>query len=531
MTPRTKFLALALALVMTLGLAGCAAAPDAASAATTAPAADSSAPAAQGTAEPETTENPYAQNVDVRVFMVTDGEMDNMVTRKMEELFNLNFVWNLAPKASPDEPFNLMMASGDLDDFICNDPNDLFGYAGKGAYLPLNDVLAEKVPSFQKLLDENPSWVQDLSYNDGNLYYFPMISAISTERVYFINEGWLALCSKDVPQTLEDWKDVLTAFKETDCNGNGIADEVPFTFRGDWTYLDFYEAYGIDAGFFVEDGQVLYGPYDARMKDYLEYASDLYANGLIDPEYITLNNNLAKEKWVNNIAGAGYEWNTRIRDNNEGVAEMENAHFIGILPPKSVVDGSVSTRHQMDKLRTTGAGAIAVTADEAVADRILALMNYNYADDTQYLASTGLEGVHYTLENGAVVFTDYVLNNPDGKAPRSVPGDDGANKDWPIRQQIALENIMPQEILDTRDIYEPIIAPSFPRLSFTDEEQSEITAAMSEIQTVVDEYINKFIMGTVSLDQWDSYVSKLQKAGMDTVLAHYNTAYQRYMGN
>jgi hypothetical protein len=38
-------------------------------------------------------------------------------------------------------------------------------------------------------------------------------------------------------------------------------------------------------------------------------------------------------------------------------------------------------------------------------------------------------------------------------------------------------------------------------------------------------------MGTVSLDQWDSYVSKLQKAGMDTVLEHYNTAYQRYMGN
>jgi len=51
------------------------------------------------------------------------------------------------------------------------------------------------------------------------------------------------------------------------------------------------------------------------------------------------------------------------------------------------------------------------------------------------------------------------------------------------------------------------------------------------VQTVVDDYINKFIMGTISLDQWDAYIGKIQQAGMETVLDHYNTAYQRYLGN
>lgn len=534
MQNKKKLAALLLVLVMLIGAVGCSASPENPSAGAQSSAsssASSGSSAAQSTDAAPQTENPYAETVDVRVFMITDGEMDTPVTQKMEELFNINFVWNLAPKSSPEEPFNLMMASGDLDDFIVNEPDDLFSYAGKGAFLPLNDLIPEKVPSFQKLLDENDGWTRDLSYNDGNLYYFPMIAAVRTERVYYINEGWLDIVGKDVPETLEDWKDVLTAFKNTDCNGNGLADEVPFTFRGDWTYLDFYEAWGIDSGFFLEDGKILYGPYDARMYEYLAYVSDLYVNGLIDPEYITLNKDLSKEKWVNNIAGAGYEWVTRIRDNNEGNEGVENSHFIGILPPKAVEDGSVFTRHQMDQLRLTGAGAIAVSADEEVANRILALMDYNFNDDTQYLVSAGIEGVHYTLENGEVVFTDYVMNNPDGTAPRTVCSDDGVNKDWPMRQSHALESIMPQEILDTRVIYEPIILPSFPRLSFTDEEQDEVTAAMSEVQTVVDEYINKFIMGTISLDQWDVYIGKLQQAGMEKVLEHYNTAYQRYLGN
>lgn len=50
----------------------------------------------------------------------------------------------------------------------------------------------------------------------------------------------------DVPVTLDDWYNVLKAFKEQDPNGNGEADEIPYTTRNTQAgVLAFMEAFGI----------------------------------------------------------------------------------------------------------------------------------------------------------------------------------------------------------------------------------------------------------------------------------------------
>ena len=45
----------------------------------------------------------------------------------------------------------------------------------------------------------------------------------------WINVGWLDALGLEMPETTEDFKNVLTAFKNDDPNGNGEADEVPFS--------------------------------------------------------------------------------------------------------------------------------------------------------------------------------------------------------------------------------------------------------------------------------------------------------------
>ena len=38
------------------------------------------------------------------------------------------------------------------------------------------------------------------------------------------------------------------------------------------------------------------------------------------------------------------------------------------------------------------------------------------------LLNMGIEGTHYTMQDGEPIFTDYILNNPDGLSPKQAVG-------------------------------------------------------------------------------------------------------------
>ena len=59
---------------------------------------------------------------------------------------------------------------------------------------------------------------------DGEIYGLPQVNecyhCFYSQRAW-INSDWLANVGMGVPQTTEEFVDVLTAFKEQDANGNG----------------------------------------------------------------------------------------------------------------------------------------------------------------------------------------------------------------------------------------------------------------------------------------------------------------------
>lgn len=79
---------------------------------------------------------------------------------------------------------------------------------------------------------------------DGHIYGLPGISEmgyIDDDGTYIgigaipqftsINKDWLEKVGMEMPTTLDELHDVLVAFKENDCNGNGDAtDEIPMSF-------------------------------------------------------------------------------------------------------------------------------------------------------------------------------------------------------------------------------------------------------------------------------------------------------------
>ena len=68
-----------------------------------------------------------------------------------------------------------------------------------------------------------------------------------------------------------------------------------------------------------------------------------------------------------------------------------------------------------------------------------------------------------------------------------------------------------------------------PPVSLTTEEANEYQSLYADIQTYVQEMTVSFILGTTSLDTFDSFVSQLEKMNIGRVLEIQQAAYDRYM--
>ena len=72
---------------------------------------------------------------------------------------------------------------------------------------------------------------------------------------------------------------------------------------------------------------------------------------------------------------------------------------------------------------------------------------------------------------------------------------------------------------------QPVGLPAITRLT---SESSEYSTKFSEISTYASEMYSKFIFGTESLDNYDSYVDTIYSMGLDDVLEIQEAALDRY---
>src|SRR5690606_27116471 len=135
------------------------------------------------------------------------------------------------------DQFSLMFSSGDLPDIVetgwlgTHVPGGPDNAIKDGRILRLNELIEEHAPNLTRVLDENPEWRKMITSDEGNIYTFPFLRGgdlLLTVHGLALRQDWLDKLELDMPTTLDEWEEVLTAFKEQDPNGNGEADEIPF---------------------------------------------------------------------------------------------------------------------------------------------------------------------------------------------------------------------------------------------------------------------------------------------------------------
>ena len=156
------------------------------------------------------------------------------VFQKYEEMTNIHMDFQEVPADGFAENKQLVFASNELPDVFLRaaiTANEISTYGvGSGQLMALDDLIEEYAPNISGIFEEYPNVRQACTASDGHIYTLPTVDISATGKMDFkqwINTKWLDEMGMEIPTTLEEFKEVLIAFRDQDPNGNGEQDEIP----------------------------------------------------------------------------------------------------------------------------------------------------------------------------------------------------------------------------------------------------------------------------------------------------------------
>ncbi len=233
----------------------------------------------------------------------------------------LEFVELAAGTAAEKVP--LMLAGGDMPDVFWALLSDAQILQNTTQLVPLEGMLEDFAPNSLKTYEElGTDWRTIAIAPDDHMYgmlsRYESLYENTGDGIQIINKKWLEAVNKEVPTTLDEYYEVLKAFKEQDPNGNGQADEIPYCFAEDMWCASITNDIGMwgigngygdtNSNFHIRDGKVSGTVNTPEYREYLEFFHKLYAEGLIDAEGFSQNTEVFSNKIKNNQVGTYYSW-------------------------------------------------------------------------------------------------------------------------------------------------------------------------------------------------------------------------------
>lgn len=463
--------------------------------------------------------------------------------KDLEEQTNLKIDWIDWPGSQFNEKLGLAFSGGTFPDAMMGNfilsTTELVQKGAEGWLMTWNDYINEEyMPNFYDLCQRAPGLLESITAEDGNIYGLPqfdMVGLSITNDTLVINTEWLKKVEKEMPTTIEEFYDVLKAFKDYgDLNGNGKADEIPFTFQfnaGNNGQLSFMGFTGLAYNtqherICYKDGKVVYVPQEEEYKEFLTYMHRLYSEGLIDPECFTMDASTynAKTQTSEPTCGVISIWDAaRVNAPIEGNDPEKDGVYQYLAP----LDGE-NGRDPVWIPRYTPynrAFCFVVSADTDYKEELVRWADLFYDLDTSIMNSKGVVGVHIE-EKGDHVYE--AIKKEDGsnwttvEKSEYITMDDGmygiAEGDCEM-----ITHETPQSKAAANPLYEPYFNPNHVyTYALMSEEEAELDSLLKpELKKYVDTWTTDFITNGKIDERWDEYVNGLQKLRVDEFIELY----------
>lgn len=455
----------------------------------------------------------------------------------LEEYTNVHIEWDTV-SSDYGEVIQARMAAGESMGDIVNTYNLTNANTGgqNGLFLEISELYQEYALNTQAYLAENNidmdrHWINP----DGTMYGISQIDNAQLNQIMVLwNTAWLEKLGLEVPETLDEFTEVLYAMKEGgDLNGNGEDDEVILTsVDTHMIYEVLYTAFGLDtySGFSLdENGELFYAPASENMKAMYTYANQLFEDGILDPEIFNFSWDWDKisERAANERAGAMILWSSFApvygHLTQAGIEDPSSENYTLSKALKSEWNNN-NPKIVANEKPVYG---YAISAECENPELAMRWMDVLMADPTVLTFRTwGVEGEDYEID-------------ANGEKQLIMPADGSA---WNISHrgcgQICMPHIQTNDQLSNPDSIYPwyveeynaylasgtIIASSVPSVSALSDEEREIIETYS---TDIDDYSNemrvKFISGEVDIEEgWEEYCATLEALGLND----FSVAYQ-----
>jgi putative aldouronate transport system substrate-binding protein len=478
---------------------------------------------------------------------------DNMVVQEMEKRTGIKVDYITPPSGQEGEAFNLMIASGELPDIIPD-----WGYKGgglkavqDGVYLKLNDLIPKYAPNYAKVLAQNPDIDKQAKEDDGTIWSFKMLQA-DEEPSWAgpaIRKDYLDELGLQVPKTIDDWANVLRAFKDK----KKLETPMLLQFSKFGAAETFAGTYGSSFSQFLnKNGTVVYGPIEPGFKDFLTLMNQWYKEGLIDKDFATRDDKSSDAQITSGNAGSAAvvyygsfgPWAT------SGKATNPNYNLVPTTyPVLKEGDDPAKTIHIGNKNWYSKGSDIAISAKSKNVEAALRWLDYRYSEEGFMLFNYGVEGVSYNWVDGPVEqkdgpgffppsmsekikkqhpeFTELLTKNPDGVDFWTAIDKYKTLYEASLRNPLSY--VMASEVYDAMGKWStPGKDYILPPLSSTGEEVKINAEVMTQVNTYREEMIYKFIMGDEPLSNFDKYVEQIKKLGIDKIIKNTQDQLERY---
>ena len=472
---------------------------------------------------------------------------DHHGLKKVQELTGISLEITEHNMVSASEQFNLMIATGDLCDIIVGFENSYSVGADNAIeeeelIIDLKDYI-EYAPIYGQLLEVDPAWQADMETDGGHLAAFKMLYTTDqwVNQSVTLRGDWLNELGMELPVTYDDYHEVLKAFKsEYDpdyCLNIGT------TLGNNWFEPGFGIAvsasgYASSNDFYVEDGVVYSGYTSDRFRDYLTMLHEWYEDGIISSDYVSVGNLEFFENDFSAYASAG-EFGcimgpAGLLSLYASMSDDPDFEFVGGILPRNNEDETLT--YLSERTLTGGDWAPSVSASCDNIPLAMNFLDFFYTEEGSMISNYGLEGESYTIENGEVKLTELILNAGDTngammayKTSISSIGDPNAGFALTSTPEgVAIMQGWTDDQVALASMGNNAVYPS--GVSLTAEELNEASNVLSDIATYVSEAVPGFIMGTKSLDEWDTFCAELEAMDLAAAVEIYQAGYDRYVG-
>ena len=485
----------------------------------------------------------------------TESEPNNRtIFKRLQEETNVEIEWTAISSDQWSEKISLAMSNVDtLTDFVFNagfGDSDLLKYADQGVIIALEDYIDAYMPNLSAVFEKYPEYRSMCEDENGHIWALPWIEQLGSEKtaiqtvgnMSFINKAWLDFLGLQMPTTVEEFEQVLIAFRD-----NAEAIQAEFGIEGDIIPMScivndgdqdpsilingFGEGYG-DADksrhiAVTDELEVICAATQQGYKDGITWLHSLYEQNLIDAEAFTQDWSTYVAKGKSGRYGVCFSWDVANIDNLEDWVPLPalTADTTNITPQ----NGSYTSGFDRGRCVVT-----AVAENPALVCAWLDQMYDPFQSPQNNWGTYGEDDEFDIFELGTNADGEEMLTHaPLGDAsPVEVREAECVGGPLAILDEYYDVYVTcPDDAQYRLDWIEEYYTPDmnteyvYPNVFMSQEDTEELADLQADIQKTINAKKSEWIMNGFTDADWDAYIAELDAYGMEDYLS----IFQKYL--